>query len=90
MSNPGVDKFTQLVEDLISEELTMTQIQLAIREYVRRHPKVPEYTKDILCGGPLSPGLIKLMFNPISQVIGAMELIDLRMRPWREERWTVS
>ena len=71
-----MNRFDQLVEDLLSGALSLNQIQMAVRDYVRRSPGVPKATKDVLCGGGVtSSGLIYKMFKPIMESIGAMELV---------------
>jgi len=71
----ATNKFDQLVEDLVSGELGLTHVQIAIRTSVRRRKEIPEGIKDLLCGrGESHAGLIYHMFRPIQDVIGAMEL----------------
>ena len=71
----ATNKFDQLVEDLLSNELTLTQIQIAMRTYIRRRKDIPEGIKDLLCGrAEGASGLIGRMFKTIQDVIGAVEL----------------
>ena len=71
----ATNKFDQLVEDLLSNELTLTQVQIAMRTFVRRRKDIPEGIKDILCGrAEGASGLIGRMFKSIQDVIGAVEL----------------
>jgi len=68
-----MDKFTQLVEDLNTGKLSLTQIHIAIRAHVRDRDDLPEGIKDLLCGkGPEYAGLIYKMFKPIQEIVGAM------------------
>lgn len=69
-----MNKFDQLVEDLVSGDLGLTNIQIAIRTSIRRRKDIPEGVKDLLCGKQRNTGLIYKMFVPIQNVIGAMEL----------------
>ncbi len=69
-----IDKFSQLVEDLTTSDLTLTQVQIAIRASIRRDKNIPDGIKDLLAGKKNNPGLIYRMFEPIQEVIGAMEL----------------
>ncbi len=70
-----MDKFSQLVEDLVSGDLGLNHIQIAIRTSIRRDKDLPEGIKDLLCGSrPKNSGIIYRMFRPIQEVIGAMEL----------------
>jgi len=69
------DKFTQLVDDLVSGDIGWNLIQMALRQYVRRSKELPEGIKDLLAGKDESnTGLIYRMFMPISDMIGNMEL----------------
>lgn len=78
------DRFTQLVDDLMEGKLTLTQVQIAIRTYVRYSEDIPEEVKDLLAGKEHSTGLIYIMFRPIQEVIGAMELAFRRGKDWNE------
>jgi len=66
-----MDKFTQLVDDLVTDKLNLNHVQMAIREYIRRSPNIPDEIKNLLTE---SGGLIYYMFRPINQVIGSLEL----------------
>ncbi len=68
------DKFSQLVEDLVSGELSLTHIQIAVRASIRQRKDLPDGIKDLLAGKKNNPGLIYRMFEPIEEVIGAIEL----------------
>lgn len=70
----ATNKFDQLVEDLVSGELGLTHVQMAIRESVRRRKDIPDGIKDILAGKEGNAGLIYRQFSLISNMIGAMEL----------------
>lgn len=74
-----LDRFSQLVEDLTTGKLTLTQVQIAIRASIRDRKDVPDEVKDLLCGGGSglgghSAGIIYRMFNNIQEVIGTVEL----------------
>jgi hypothetical protein len=70
-----MNKFDQLVDDLEKGQLTLNMIQIAIRAYIRQRKNLPTGIKDLLSGSNESdPGIIYIMFKPIQQVIGAMEL----------------
>jgi len=75
-----MNKFDQLVEDLVTNKITLTMVQLAIRESVRRCEVTPDECKSILCGGPSNSGLIYRQFSLISQMIGGMELAVRRAK----------
>lgn len=69
------DKFTQLVDDLVSGKLGLIHIQNAIRASIRQRKDIPEGVKDLLAGkGDTNPGLIFYMFRPIGQAMGTVEL----------------
>lgn len=69
------DKFTQLVDDMVSGEIGFNLLQMAIRQYVRKSKEIPEEVKDLLAGrSEYDAGLIYKMFMPISHAIGNMEL----------------
>ena len=69
------DKFTQLVDDMVSGEIGFNLLQMAIRQYVRKSKEIPEEIKDLLAGrSEASAGLIYKMFTPISEMIGTVEL----------------
>ena len=70
-----MDKFSQLVEDLVEGNLTLTHIQSAVRFSIRQRKDIPEGIKDLLCGRSESyAGLLSTMFRNIGEVIGSMEL----------------
>lgn len=70
-----MNKFDQLVADLKSGDLGLTQVCTAIKVFVRESPNTPDQATDLLCGvGESTPGLIDLQFKVIKQTIGAMEL----------------
>lgn len=70
-----MDKYNQLVEDLVVGNLNLIHIQIAIREYVRRSKNIPDNIKDILSGtDEANPGLIFKMFLNIQLIIGNIEL----------------
>ncbi len=70
-----MNKFDNLVDDLASGKLSLTQVQIAIRASIRQRDDLPEGIKDLLAGrGPEYSGLIYTMFKSIQEVIGAMEL----------------
>jgi hypothetical protein len=70
-----MNKFDQLVQDLLDGSLSLNQIQMAIRASVRQNPEVPEEIKDLLCGrGEAFSGLIYKIFKVVQEAIGAVEL----------------
>ena len=74
-----MNKFDQLVQDLLDSKITHTQLQIAYRVCIRQRNDIPEGIKDLLCGiPPDKPGLIYKAFDLISQIIGAVELAYLR------------
>lgn len=75
-----MDKFSQLLEDLVNEDLTLTQVQIAIRASIRQRKDLPDNVKDLLGGKEGNSGLIYKMFKPIQEVIGSMELAYRRER----------
>ena len=76
-----MNKFDQLVDDLKTGRLTFNQLQIAMRASIRESEHTfPEYV-DLLCGsGETNPGLIYMMFKPITQLAGAFELAVRRAR----------
>lgn len=69
------DRFTQLVDDISSGRLSLTQVQIAVKEGVRGWKQLPEGTKQLLCGKSDScPGLISRAFQNIQEIIGTVEL----------------
>jgi hypothetical protein len=70
-----MNKFDQLVEDLLEGRLTLNQMQMAIRAFIRQRDDLPDGVKDLLAGrGEAFSGLIYKMFKPIQEVIGSMEM----------------
>lgn len=69
------DKFSQLLEDLISGDLSHNHIQIAYRAALREREDIPEGVRNLL-GGTSSrqAGVISLMFRMMSETIGSMEL----------------
>lgn len=74
------DKFTTLVEDLNSGNLSYNQFQIAYRTHIRQSERIPEEMKDILCGNDSSQGLIREAFSLINHIVGGMELAVRRAR----------
>ncbi len=69
------DKFSQLVKDLVSGDLTLTHIQIAVRASIRQRKDLPDGIKDLLAGkGESNPGVLYRMFKSIQEVIGNIEL----------------
>jgi len=69
------DKFTQLVDDMVSGEIGWNLLQMAMRQSIRKRKDIPEGIKDLLAGrSEADSGLISKMFMPISHMIGNMEL----------------
>ena len=69
------DKFTQLVDDMVSGEIGWNLLQMAMRQSIRKRKDIPEEIKDLLAGkSEVEAGLIYKMFVPISHMIGNMEL----------------
>ena len=76
-----MNKFDQLVEDLVSNKITHTQLQIAYRESIRRSKHVPEEAKSILCGdSSANAGLIYKMFSIINEIMGGFELAIRRAK----------
>ncbi len=76
-----LNKFDQLVDDLVTGKLSHTQLQIAYRESVRRSKYLPEEAKTILCGsGENDAGLIYQCFKVISGMIGGFELAIRRAK----------
>ncbi len=70
-----MNRFDQLVEDLSTGDLTLTQVQIAIRESIRRRDDLPNGIKTILAGESIyNPGIIYRLFKSIQEVIGNVEL----------------
>jgi hypothetical protein len=74
VSKQQLNKFDQLLLDLLDGTLTITQIQIAIRAYVRGRKDVPEGIKDLLCGVEATGGLIGKNFAVLRELIGTTEL----------------
>lgn len=81
-----MDKFSQLVEDLTSGDLTLTQVQIAIRASIRQRKDIPDGIKDLLGGKERNAGLIYKMFEPIQEVIGTVELAYRRGAQTKRKR----
>lgn len=70
-----MDKFSQLVEDLVNGDLGLTHIQMAIRASIRQRKDLPDGIKDLLAGsGEANAGTVYRVFKLIEEVIGSMEL----------------
>jgi len=69
------DKFSQLVDDLVNGDLSILQVQIAIRASIRQRQDIPDAIKGLLAGtGESHGGLIYQAFSLIQQIIGNMEL----------------
>lgn len=73
-----MNKFDQLVDDLITGELNPTHIRMAYKAYIKYRKDIPDEIKDLLCGGKqgksTSDGLIDKTFNLMSNIIGWVEI----------------
>lgn len=69
-----MNRFDQLVQDLVDGKLTHNHLQIAYRAYIRQNSNTPEGIKDILCGVDTGSGLIGRAFDQISEMVGGMEL----------------
>ena len=69
-----MNRFDQLVQDLMDGKLTLNHIQIAYRTYLRQRTDIPEGIKDILCGTDGGAGLVGKAFNQISETVGSVEL----------------
>lgn len=69
-----MNKFDQLVEDLLSGALSVRMVGLAIQQYVRRRTEIPEGVKNLLCNVNAGSGLIGSTFELLQEVMGRMEL----------------
>lgn len=76
-----MNKFDQLVDDLVSGRMSYKILEGAYRESIRRSKHLPDEAKDILCGmGDTNPGLISRQFRVISEMIGGFELAIRRAK----------
>ena len=76
-----MNKFDQLVEDLVTGDISPVMLQIAYRESVRRSKHLPEEAKSILCGtGANNAGLIYQQFKVMSAMIGGFELAVRRAK----------
>lgn len=74
MRTHKMNKFDQLVQDLLENKLTLNHIQIAIRTYIRQRDSIPDPIKNLLCGYEGESGLIGQHFSLIQELIGSMEL----------------
>lgn len=75
MPEGSPDKFTQLVDDLVSGELGFNHLQIAMRQSIRKSKEIPEEIKDLLAGrNETEAGIIYKVFKLISEMTGNMEL----------------
>lgn len=73
-----MNKFDQLVEDIVNGELTISHIEMAYRESIRRKTTMSEGVKNLLVGKE-GAGLVKFASH-IGEIVGNMELSYLRGR----------
>lgn len=70
-----MSKFDQLVEDLLSGDMTIRLMGMAYCEYLRRNKNIPDGVKNLLAPHPeKSRGIIRMQFEQISKTVGDMEL----------------
>ena len=70
-----MDKFTQLVDDLNNNKITLTMVQIAIRAHIRDRKDLPKSIRGLLAGTSDShAGLIYDIFRLIPESIGITEL----------------
>ena len=72
------DYFSELINNLEKGNLTLRDIQIAYRTYIKKRQDMPEATKDILCGKEGTGGIIGDMFKIISEIEGAVYLSYMR------------
>ena len=81
------DEFTRLVDNLVTGELGLIHIQIAVRTYVRRSKHISDDIKDLLAGrSDTEAGLIFKHFQLIEHIIGNIELAYRRGCQAGEER----
>lgn len=71
----STNKFSQLVEDLVSGDLGLTHVQIAIRASIRQSKDLPDGIKDLLAGSSeTNAGIVYRVFKLIEEMIGSVEL----------------
>ena len=68
-----MNKYNQLVDDLVEGKLNQTLVGSAIKEYICRRKDIPEAIKNLLCSKEEN-GLIGATFELMRQIIGSMDL----------------
>jgi hypothetical protein len=81
-----VNKYDQLVADLLSGDLSVRMVGLAIQSYIRRRNEIPEGVKSLVCNVNSGNGLIGSMFELLQEIIGRMELSYRRGMQEGEDR----
>ncbi len=71
--SPPLNKFDQLVDDLLTSKLNLRQVGTAVRTWIGRRKDLPEGIKSFLYT-PGGPDLIGAMFTHMGNMIGSLEL----------------
>lgn len=70
-----LNEFDRLVENLCSCELTLTMLELAYNEYIRRMKFIPEGVANLLTPqNEMTRGLLTHCWKTIGATVGNMEL----------------
>lgn len=74
----GLNEYERLLRNLETQEFTITHLELAYREYIRRRKDIPEGARNLLCG---SEGSGSLQFaSTIKALVGNVHLAYMRGR----------
>jgi len=72
---PPLNKFDQLVDDLVDGKLNMNLVKIALASWVSRRKDLPETVRDMVSGdNPSHIGLIDRAFKIIKDGMGELEL----------------
>ena len=75
LKTPPLNKFDQLVEDLVDGKLNMNLVKIALASWVSRRKDLPETVRDMVSGdNPSHIGLIDRAFKIIKDGMGELEL----------------
>lgn len=75
---PNKVNYEDLVNDLLFGTITITTLESAFREYIRRRTDIPEGARDLLAGKEYS-GLISFA-STVKGIVGSVELAYYRGR----------
>lgn len=70
-----MNPFDRLIDDLTSNRICLTHVNIAIKEYIRRDGKIPDEVKNIVAPNmEVGAGIVDICFSMIKKTVSEIEL----------------